>query len=104
MLDISIFFSSTILRTEGDKYCLLLGGIYFASFISLEFSSTNVSRIKASLEFSSASSLKTTKGSSSFGLIFLFFFFKIKGKLFPWKVYHLIQKLLFDFVPSSRAF
>jgi len=53
ILDISIFFSSTIFLTEGDKCCLVLGGIYFSFFISLESSSTSVSRIKASLKFSS---------------------------------------------------
>jgi len=51
IFDISIFFSSTIFLTDGDKCFLVFGGIYFSSFMLVIFSSAKVSKINAPLEF-----------------------------------------------------
>ena len=74
IFDKSIFFSSTIFLTEGDKFSFVFGGIYLSSFKVSGSSATKVSKISASLGFSSLDSFVRVKVSLLSKAIFLFFF------------------------------
>ena len=73
MLDMSIFFSSTIFRTAGDKCCLVLGGIYFSFFATFAPSSARIFRTKAPLESLSFDSSIRVRGSSFSEIVFFYF-------------------------------
>ena len=74
IFDISILFSLTIFRTEGDKCSLVFGGMYFSCFASLTLPSTKVSRIKVPLEFSFLLSSTRVKVSCFVEIVFFLFF------------------------------